>query len=151
MFTDQTWITLFPLTSLLTMPFWFLMIFLPTWKGWTKKVMSSLWVVVPAALTYALLIVPESLANPALMDLANPTLEGIQKLLGTPAGTTIGWVHFLAFDLFVGRWAYLDNQQKGTLPAWVVSIILVFVLMLGPLGLCLYLLAQALAPKLFAK
>jgi hypothetical protein len=73
-----------------------------------------------------------------LGELANPTLGSIAALLGTPEGATIGWVHFLAFDLFVGRWAYLDSRTHG-FSAWLVSPILFFVLMFGPLGLLLYL------------
>jgi hypothetical protein len=71
-------------------------------------------------------------------SLLNPTLAGIAALLGTPAGATVGWVHFLAFDLFVGRWAYLDSRERK-ISAWLVSPTLFFILMTGPLGLLLYL------------
>jgi Domain of unknown function (DUF4281) len=75
---------------------------------------------------------------PAVM---NPSLSGIATLLGTPAGATIAWVHFLAFDLFVGRWVYLDSRKKQISPL-IVSPILFFVLMLGPLGFLAYLLLR---------
>ncbi len=68
----------------------------------------------------------------------NPELATIAEMLGTPAGATVGWIHFLAFDLFVGRWVYLDGRGLG-LSAWIVSPILLMVLMFGPLGLLLYL------------
>ena len=32
------------------------------------------------------------------------TLAGVQQLLSSPGGATIGWIHYLAFDLFVGLW-----------------------------------------------
>ncbi len=132
--------TLFQLSNLLVMPFWLLMILLPHWR-WTKRIMGSLWTVVPAALLYAVLVLPDFLA--LLGDLASPSLAIISTLLGTPEGATIGWVHFLAFDIFVGRWAYLDSRNQG-FTAWLVSPILFFVLMFGPLGLLLYLGARAL-------
>jgi hypothetical protein len=132
--------TIFQLSNLLVMPFWFLMILLPHWQ-WTKRIMGSLWIVVPAALLYAVFVVPNMLG--LLGDLANPTLGGISALLGTPQGATIGWIHFLAFDLFVGRWAYLDSRNHN-FTAWLVSPILFFVLMFGPLGLLLYLAVRAL-------
>ncbi|MEX1368657.1 MAG: abscisic acid-deficient protein Aba4 family protein [Nannocystaceae bacterium] len=50
----------------------------------------------------------------------------------------MAWVHFLAFDLFVGRWVLLDARERG-LSSWLVSPTLVTVLMFGPLGLLLYL------------
>ncbi|MCB0074886.1 MAG: DUF4281 domain-containing protein, partial [Caldilineaceae bacterium] len=61
-----------------------------------------------------------------------------------------GWVHFLAFDLFVGRWVYLDSRARG-ITAWLVSPILFVVLMLGPLGFLLYMAVRALrAPSRIA-
>lgn len=110
--------TLFQLSNLLVMPFWFLMILLPHWR-WSKRIMASLWTVVPAALLYVILVAPNLLGF--LGMLANPALGNIASLLGTPVGATIGWVHFLAFDLFVGRWAYLDSRDNG----FLVEIIII--------------------------
>lgn len=135
--------TIFQLSSLLVMPFWLLIIFLPHWQ-WTKRIMASAWVVGPAALLYALLVIPS--LGILLPQLANPQLDTIASLLGTPAGATIAWVHFLAFDLFVGRWAYLDSRQRGT-SAWIVSPLLFLILMVGPLGLLLYLFVRLLPAR----
>jgi hypothetical protein len=132
--------TIFQLSNLLVIPFWFLMILLPHW-GWTKRIIGSLWIVVPAALLYAILVLPNFLG--LLGELSNPTAGSIAALLGTPEGATIGWVHFLAFDLFVGRWAYLDSRTHG-FSAWLVSPILFLVFMFGPFGLLLYLGLRAL-------
>lgn len=126
---------IFALSNLLVMPFWLLMILLPHWN-WTKRIMASLWVVVPAALLYALLVVP---ALGSLVPLlANPQLGAIAGLLGTPQGATVAWAHFVAFDLFVGRWAYLDSRSRN-LTAWLVSPALFLILMVGPLGFLIYL------------
>lgn len=130
----------FQLANLLVMPFWALIILLPHWQ-WTKRIMNSLWTVLPAALLYAIFVLPNFLA--LLGELATPTLGSIAALLGTPEGALIGWIHFLAFDLFVGRWAYLDSRQHN-FTAWIISPILFFVLMFGPLGLVLYLGARAI-------
>ena len=139
--------TIFQLSNLLVVPFWFLMILLPHWR-WTKRIMASLWTVVPAALLYAILVLPNFLA--LLGELASPELASIAALLGTPEGAMIGWIHFLAFDLFVGRWAYLDSREKG-FTAWLVSPILFVVFMFGPLGLLLYLAMRALLLQRTAK
>ena len=126
---------IFQLSNLLVMPFWLLMIFLPKWS-WTQRIVSSLWVVVPAALLYAIMVVP---GIPSLLsELMNPSLTRMAELLGTPEGATIGWAHFLAFDLFVGRWAYLDSRARNLSP-WLASPTIFFILMFGPLGLLLYL------------
>jgi hypothetical protein len=135
--------TIFSLSNLLTIPFWLLMILLPAWR-WTARIMQSLWTVVPAALAYALLVLPNALG--LLNELANPELGAIAALLGSPAGATIGWIHFLAFDLFVGRWAYLDSRQRQIHPL-LVSPTLFLILMFGPLGLLLYLLIRSFAGR----
>lgn len=134
---------LFQLSNLLVMPFWALMILLPFWN-WTKRIVSSPWIAAPAALLYAALVLPQ--IGGLLAELANPQLPQIAALLGTPVGATIGWAHFLAFDLFVGRWVYLDSRERH-ISAWLVSPILFCVLMFGPLGLLLYLLVRLIAAR----
>ena len=69
------------------------------------------------------------------------TLAGVQNLLASPGGATVGWIHYLAFDLFVGLWI-ARNADKYGFARWMQIPILLFVLMLGPLGLVLYLLLR---------
>ncbi len=132
----------FSASGLLVMPLWFLVIFVPRWSV-TVAIMRSPLVVLPAALLYVALILPGLLD--VLPALARPALGPIAALLGTPTGATIAWVHFLAFDLFVGRWVYLDARERGLSP-WLVSPVLVLVLMVGPLGLATYLGLRAVLP-----
>ncbi len=127
--------TVFSLSVLLVAPFWLLMIFVPHWR-WTRRIMTSPSVVLPAAILYAVLILPQ--VGNVWPELINPRLPAIAALLGTEHGATVGWVHFLAFDLFVGRWVYLDSRERR-ISAWWMAPILFFVFMLGPLGLLLYL------------
>ena len=129
----------FSLSSLLVMPFWFLMIFLPRWK-YTKTIIASPFIVVPAALLYAILIIPN--IGSTFMLLLNPNLEGISKLLGSSSGATVAWVHFLAFDLFVGRYAYLESQKRNLNPI-VMGLVLFSILMYGPLGALIFLTVRA--------
>ena len=138
--------TLFQISNLLVMPFWLLIIALPHWS-WTRRIVGSPWIVAPAALLYAVLVLP-GIGDllPALMD---ASLDSIVAVLGTPAGATIGWIHFLAFDLFVGRWVYLDSRERD-ITAWLVSPTLFFVLMFGPLGLLIYLIVRAVMHRVQA-
>jgi hypothetical protein len=78
--------------------------------------------------------------------LANPNLEGISKLLGSSSGATISWVHFLAFDLFVGRYAYLEGQKRN-INVVLMGLVLFSILMYGPLGMLIFLGINAFAPK----
>ena len=130
--------TIFSLSGLLVLPFWALMIFFPHWR-WTRRVMRSPAVALAPAALYVLLVLPRlAFIWPVL---ASPTIVRVAELLGTPAGATIGWIHFLAFDLFVGRWIYLDSRERG-LSAWLMAPVLFLTLMLGPLGFALYLLVR---------
>jgi hypothetical protein len=138
---------LFQFANLYIMPFWLLMILLPHWR-WSRRILASLWIIAPLALIYSLLLFSAFAADAGagVAELANPTLAGIAALLGNPAGAATGWLHFIAFDLFVGRWIYLESQRLQ-LSAWFISPILFFVLMSGPLGLLLYLLLRLLVGR----
>jgi hypothetical protein len=126
---------IFRLSNLLVLPFWFLMILLPRWR-WTRRIMRSPFVSAAPALLYGGLVLPRIGAIwPAV---TRPTLSGITDLLASPAGATIAWVHFLAFDLLVGRWIYLDAQERQV-PALIMAPVFFLTLMLGPVGFLLYL------------
>ena len=127
------------------MPFWALMILLPHWR-WTRRIVQSPLVILPPALLYAALALPR-LAE-VFPTVFSPTLAGIAALLGTPAGATIAWVHFLTFDLFVGRWAYLDGRERG-ISALLMAPVLFLTLMLGPFGFLLYLVLRGVAARSF--
>jgi hypothetical protein len=132
--------TIFSLSSLTSIPFWLLMILAPRWT-WTRKIVGSPFLILPAAILYIVLVFPNIASS--FPTLANPKLETIQTLLGSSAGATITWVHFLAFDLFVGRWAYLDSLERNIYPL-LMAPILFLILMFGPLGFVLYLVARSL-------
>ena len=66
------------------------------------------------------------------------SLEGVMQLFTRKEAVLAGWIHYLAFDLFVGRWIYLDSRARD-LTAWVVAPVLFLTLVLGPCGFLLYL------------
>ena len=74
------------------------------------------------------------------------TLVGVMALFDSPGGATIGWIHYLAFDLFVGIWI-ARNADAHKISRWLQAPILFFTLMAGPIGLLLYLLLRALKGK----
>ena len=96
------------------------------------------------ALTYAVIVIPLTTGMIEGGAGASPdftTLAGVQALLASDGGATIGWVHYLAFDLFVGIWIARNADRYGFNRIVQVPI-LFFTLMLGPLGLTLYLLLR---------
>ena len=130
---------MFLAANLAVLPFWFLMIVLPHWRL-TQRVMATLWPILLMPVLCVALMIPKTLeVVPLLFQV--PSARAMAQLLGTVDGVTIGWVHFLALDLFAGRWAYLDSRARG-FSAWWVSPVLVLMMAAGPLGLLLYVSAR---------
>jgi hypothetical protein len=71
------------------------------------------------------------------------SLAGVMALFDSPGGATIGWIHYLAFDLFVGTWIS-RNADAHKISRWLQIPTLFFTLMAGPIGLLLYLLLRQL-------
>jgi Domain of unknown function (DUF4281) len=134
---------LFRLANLGVIPFWALMILLPTW-GVTRRVIASPLIALAPALIYLALVAPQ--IGALLPALSNPTAAGVAALLSTPAAATIAWAHFLAFDLLVGRWAYLDGRDRGVHPL-VMAPVLALIFMFGPIGYLAHLAARAIAKR----
>jgi len=132
--------TLFALSNTVVLPFWLLMIFVPR-AAWAVRIIRSPLIAVPPALIYALVILPSfTQSGPGIFE-SFGSIAGVSGLLATPQGTVLGWAHFLAFDLFVGRWVYLDALERR-IPAPAIAPALVLTFMLGPLGLLLYLIIR---------
>ncbi len=134
----------FELSNLVLLPFWLTMILAPRWR-WTERLHRWPIVGVAMASLYAVLVLPRL---PEIFPVvARPELASVAALLATPAGATIAWVHFLAFDYLVGRWIYLDARARG-LSAWLSGPLLLLTLLLGPLGLLVYLAVRASLPRI---
>ena len=130
--------TLFDLSFYLAAPFWALMILVPTW-GWTRRIMSSPWIVAPVLVVWAILAAP---LFPELWDLVTtPSLDKAVAITADPAAVALFWAQIIGWDLFIGRWIYLDSRQRRAHPL-VMGPILVFTILLSPIGLPLYLLLR---------
>ena len=69
------------------------------------------------------------------------SIEGVQTLFSAKGGLTLGWVHYLAFDLFVGIWIARDADAKG-FSRLLQAPVLAATFMAGPLGLFVWLLVR---------
>ncbi len=61
-------------------------------------------------------------------------LADVQKLFTSPWVAVAGWVHYLAFDLFVGAWIARGVMEEG-LPRLTLIVLLPLTFMFGPAGL----------------
>jgi hypothetical protein len=65
------------------------------------------------------------------------TLSDVALLFSNPWVLLAGWLHYLAFDLFVGTWEVRDAAQHG-IPHLLVVPCLALTFMFGPAGWLLY-------------
>lgn len=62
------------------------------------------------------------------------SLPEVQALFTHPHIALAGWLHYLAFDLFVGAWEVRTVRAEG-IPHWVVIPCLILTFLFGPAGL----------------
>ena len=72
----------------------------------------------------------------SLPDLS--TLPGLARAFSDPHVTLVGWVHYLAFDLWTGAWEVEEAGRRG-MPHWAVLPCLALTFLAGPVGLLLFL------------
>ena len=132
---------IFSLASAAVMPGWLVLVFLPRWRHGARLIVG---VLIPALLgvLYTVLL----LGNISGSDGDFGSLAGVQSFFANPWLLLAGWVHYLAFDLFVGVWEVRDAQRVGV-PHLVVVPCLAATLMAGPAGLLLYLLLRAVLKR----
>jgi hypothetical protein len=74
---------------------------------------------------------------------SNYTLDGIAGFFADPTLRLVAWVHYLAFDLWVGSWEAEEAHRIG-LPHAFLLLSLALTCLLGPIGLVTFLAARAL-------
>ena len=100
-----------------------------------KRVAPVMRFVVPAAL--ALLYMWALFTAPKNTDGGFGSLAQVKSLFTQDRVILAGWVHYLAFDLFIGCWEVMDARERGINHLLVVPC-LFLTFMFGPLGLLLY-------------
>lgn len=132
--------TIFSLCSGLAMIGWLGLVVVPKSEV-TRHLYPSVVTPVMLGLVYTYLMV--SFQGEAPAEGGFGTLEAVKALFGVDALLLAGWIHYLAFDLFVGAWIVRDSQTHQ-INHFLILPCLFFTLMAGPLGLMLYLGLRAL-------
>jgi hypothetical protein len=129
--------TLFKAANYAVIPFWLLLIVAPRWS-WTQRLVHSPVVLLLLAPIYADLLFGFS---PAPEGVEFSSLYGVMVGFSAPHIVVAAWIHYLIFDLFVGAWESRDAQRRG-IPHLLVVPCLLVTLMVGPIGLLLYVLVR---------
>jgi hypothetical protein len=122
---------LFSTANTIALVGWAALVFAPRWR-WTTRLTE---LVVPTLLAIAYVAI---LATSWSLDVDSfSTLANVAALFDNPWMLLAGWVHYLAFDLLVGRWEARDAAGRG-LPHLLVVPCLILTFLFGPAGWLLY-------------
>lgn len=139
----MNWDAIFGAANMLALIAWACLILLPRWPALLSAVLYL--GVALLSLLYAVLLVSlmAGWVDPGgSMEGGNfSSIEGVQALFAAKGGLTLGWVHYLAFDLFVGIWIARDADAKG-FSRILQAPILLATFLAGPLGLFIWLLVR---------
>ena len=124
---------LFWFSSLYILPFWLMMWFAPAHER-TAALLRNEWVyLAPLAAAYTIAVLPNLLDILLLLGSDMPTPEIVVSLFDDRDVILIGWLHYLAFDLFVGRWTW-QRLMATNQPLYVSFPVLILSMMVAPLG-----------------
>lgn len=106
----------------------------PRWADWTAAL------IIPALLSvaYTALILAFWSGAPGGFD----TLDNVMLLFTDPNIALAGWIHYLAFDLFVGAWIVRTARADG-IPHLLIVPNLVPALYFAPAGFLLFVALRA--------
>jgi hypothetical protein len=137
---------LFLLVTVIPLPFWFLMIFLPRWRV-TRQVTKNYLVFLVLGALYVFAIVGAIAAGISALVAKSQGFSlspaGLLALLGTPAGILGVWTHMIVLDLVAGYWIYHEAERLH-MPRLLTSVTLLFTFLLAPLGIFIFVLWRTL-------
>jgi hypothetical protein len=125
--------------------FWALLVVAPGWRGTQIAVHSAAPVFLLGSL-YAGLAFPSFFGSGVPEGASFTSLDGLMVFFTYKPAVVAGWVHYLVFDLFIGAWEVRDARRRGVHHLYMVPCLLL-TLLLGPIGLMLYLVIRAATGK----
>jgi hypothetical protein len=128
---------LFSIAGSVVLPGWALLVFAPRWR-WTAGFVASVLIPGLLAAVYVYLIATRWAGAAGGFG----SLADVRRLFDDPGLLLAGWIHYLAFDLFVGSWEIRDAQRLG-IPHLAVVPCLVLTFLFGPAGWLLYFVVRA--------
>lgn len=128
----------FSLVSTVALVGWLALIGLPRWPRLIALLRTGL--IGALSLTYAVLIFVYFFR---VEGGGFGSLSAVRTLFMNDAVLTAGWIHYLAFDLFVGIWIAVEADRLD-LHRLLQAPILLATFMFGPLGLLLFLITRAI-------
>ena len=120
---------------------WLLLLFAPLIPKWSDRIAGHA-IPIVLALTYAVML---ALHAPGAEG-GFGTLPEVMQLFTVPGLAMAGWLHYLAFDLFIGGWE-ARTARRDDIAHWKVVPCLALTLFAGPIGLLLFLALRGLEAR----
>lgn len=114
-------------------PIWLAMILAPRSRVTRWLVQRATLLFIGLGMGYDALLASGIARSGDVIDFRDP--ETVRGALSDPAFFLAGWTHYIAFDLFVGRWIWQDSLARGRR----ARLALLLTWLAGPAGLSLYL------------
>jgi hypothetical protein len=132
---------LFSLAGLLAMTGWLTLVLSPLSPRWADRIAGQ---AIPLVLSvgYAGLVLAFWSRAPGGFG----TLSEVMALFTMPQIALAGWVHYLAFDLFVGAWVARTARAEGIAHLFVLPC-LALTFLFGPAGFLAFSLLRATAGR----
>lgn len=129
----------FRVGNLLALPAWLALAASPPSRRWTPAVWMATGWLLPLALGLAYVALLLGHWGPG----GYGSLAEVRQLFDRPGLLAAGWLHYLAFDLFVGTWIARQAAERG-IPHVVVLPCLALTFLFGPAGLLAFATAAAI-------
>ena len=127
-------VAMFWISSVLILPLWIMMWFMPK-HDITHKIMSNpLYCIVPLTIPYVILVIPNLIDIFVLLGSQMPTPEIVTEMFSNETTIILAWLHMLALDTLGGRWIWKRMVAKD-LPIWQSMPPLLLCMMVAPLGI----------------
>ncbi len=126
---------MFRVAGNLVLPCWLLLLIAPRWR-WTHRVVTFIWPLLIATIYVYLLAWHKPPPGSGFSSLPQ-----VAALFSSPYALLAGWIHYLAFDLFIGAWETRDGLRLD-ISRWILLPCQVLTFLFGPAGLALYLLIK---------
>ncbi len=133
---------IFSLSNTIALLGWFLLVFAGRRTRWAAPLICGVILPVVLACTYAFLLAAHWGETKGSFN----TLAGVAALFSNRWLLLAGWIHYLAFDLFIGSWETRDAKING-IPHLLVLPCLLLTFFFGPVGLLLYVMMRTLRKK----
>lgn len=121
---------LFSIAGMIAMVGWLTLLFSPLIPNFSDKVGGMIIPVILSAGYAILALAPAAQSSGGGFG----TLAEVMQLFTMEQSALAGWVHFLAFDLFIGGWI-CRTARADKIPFWLALPCLPLTFMLGPIGL----------------